>query len=157
MSMFKAAVYALIFSSAVVGSLIAGPFEGGSDAWDRGDYATAASLFRPLADRGDARAAVKLGLMYQQGRGVPVDYPEAANWFGRGADRGNADAQKNLGFMFLYGRGVRRDYVSAHMWFHLAASSGNKSAAFAQDLVAAKMTPDEVAEAEKLAEEWELK
>jgi uncharacterized protein len=43
------------------------------------------------------------------------------------------------------------------MWFSLAASEGNNSAAFARNLVAAKMTPAEVAEAEKLVREWEPK
>jgi TPR repeat protein len=86
-----------------------------------------------------------------------VNYSEAANWFGRAADQGDADAQKNLGFMFLYGRGVGRDYVRAHMWFSLAASEANNAAAFARHLVAAKMTPAEVAEAEKLVREWEPK
>jgi uncharacterized protein len=95
--MFKVAA-SLIFSTAASAAALAGPFEDGTDAWDRGEYTTAMSFFRPLADRGDARAEFRIGLI---GRGVPVNYPEAANWFGRAADQGDADAQKNLGFMFL--------------------------------------------------------
>ena len=59
--------------------------------------------------------------------------------------------------MFLYGRGVAQDYVSAHLWFDLAASAGKTSAVFARDLVAAKMTPGQVAEAQKRAREWDSK
>ena len=91
--------------------------------------------------------------MYQHGWGVPQNYSDAVSWFRQAADRGDADAQNNLGFMFLYGRGVARDYVSAHLWFDLAASGGKTSAVSARDLVAAKMTPVQVAEAQKRARE----
>jgi TPR repeat protein len=46
---------------------------------------------------------------------------------------------------------MSQDYVSAHMWFDLAASEGNVRAVFARELVAAKMTPLQVAEAQNLA------
>jgi hypothetical protein len=153
----KAAVTMLVLACGLSHPVNAGLFEEGSNAWNRGDQTVAIRIFRHLADQGDPKAQNKLGTMYQHGWGVPQNYSDAVNWFRQAADRGDADAQNNLGFMFLYGRGVARDYVSAHLWFDLAASGGNKSAVFARDLVAAKMTPAQVTEAQKRAREWEPK
>jgi TPR repeat protein len=153
----KAAVAMLVLVCGLSQPASAGLFEEGSNAWDRGEHTVAIRIFRHLADQGDPKAQNKLGTMYQHGWGVPQNYLDAVSWFRQAADRGDADAQSNLGFMFLYGRGVARDYVSAHLWFDLAASGGNRSAVFARDLVAAKMTPAQVAEAQKRARAWEPK
>jgi hypothetical protein len=152
--MFKAVVAILVLACTISQSAVAGAFEDGSNAWDRGDYASAMRLLRPLADRGDPKAQNRVGMMYQRGWGVPLNYADAVSWLRRAADQGDADAQNNLAFMYLYGRGVSQDYVSAHMWFSLAASAGVRSASFSRDLLAAKMTPVQVAIAQTLAHEW---
>jgi uncharacterized protein len=88
----------------VGGSIVrAGPFEDASDAYQRGDYATALRLSRPLADQGLAEAQTYLGLMYEKGLGVPKDYQQAAAWFRKAADQGYAIAQNNLGEMYANG------------------------------------------------------
>jgi TPR repeat protein len=51
---------------------IAGPTEG-LDALRNYDYATAAKELRPLAERGDAEAQYRVGLMYEFGKGHPQD------------------------------------------------------------------------------------
>ena len=153
----KAAVAMLVLVCGLLEPVNAGLFEDGSNAWDRGDHTIAIGIFRQLADQGDPKAQNKLGTMYQHGWGVQQNYSDAVSWFRQAAERGDADAQSNLGFMFLYGRGVAQDYVSAHLWFNVAASAGKTSAVFARDLVAAKMTPAQVAEAQKRAREWDSK
>ena len=55
----------------VASSSVAADFAAGVEAYERGDYATALREFRPLADQGDARAQVLLGVMYIIGKGVP--------------------------------------------------------------------------------------
>jgi hypothetical protein len=152
--MCKGAVAVLMVACAISESALAGPLEDGSNAWTSGDYASAMRILRPLADRGDLKAQNRVGVMYQRGLGVPLDYADAVRWFRQAADQGDADAQNNLAFMYLYGRGVPKDYVSAHMWFSLAASGGVRSAGFSRDLLAANMTPVQVAKAQKLAREW---
>ena len=152
--MFKAVVAILVLACTISQSAVAGAFEDGSNAWDRGDYAAAMRLLRPLADRGHPKAQNRVGVMYQRGWGVPQNYPDAVSWLRQAADQGDADAQNNLAFMYLYGRGVSQDYVSAHMWFSLAASGGVRAASFSRDLLAAKMTPVQVAKAQKLTHEW---
>ena len=79
---------------------IAGSFEDSVAAYERGDYATALQLLRPLAERGDAAAQLNLGIIYQKGRGVPQNYAAALLWFGKAANQGMAVAQYNLGSMY---------------------------------------------------------
>ena len=52
------------------------------------------------------------------------------------------------------GHGVPQDYVSAHMWLNLAAAQGEEKAAERRDYVAALMTPEQIAEAQRLARKW---
>ncbi len=149
--MSRALKAALIAFSLLCGAADAESFEDGLKAFEGGNYRTAMSLLRPLAAGGNARAQYNVGVMYEEGLGVPTDYTEALGWLLQAADQGNAEAKNHLGFLYLYGRGVSQDYVSAHMWFDLAASEGNLGAVLARDLVAAKMTPLQVEEAQKLA------
>ncbi len=129
----------------------------GGEAYERGDYATALTEFRPLAQQGNAVAQFSLGVVYLEGRGVPEDDAEAVRWFRRGAEQSNASAQFALGGMYLEGRGVRQDYVQAHMWFNLAAAQGHEQARKAVDILAEKMTPAQMDEARRLAREWKPK
>ena len=127
-------------------------------AAQQGDYATALSVYRPLADQGLARAQNNLGLMYDNGQGVPQDYAAAVGWYRKAAEQGIAEAQYNLGVMYDNGQGVPQDYVQAHKWFNLAAASltgeDGKKASKNRDIVAAKMTPAQIAEAQRLASAW---
>ncbi len=64
--------------------------------------------------------------------------------------------------MYEQGQGVPQDYVQAHMWFNLAASRSPPGADHAKavknrDILAAKMTPAQIAEAQRMAREWKPK
>jgi uncharacterized protein len=109
-------------------SVTAGPLEDGRDAAERGDYATALTIWRPLADKGDAHAQFEVGLLYETGHGVALDYAEAAKWYGLSADQGLATAQDKLGFMYTSAKGVRQDYAEAAKWYRLSADQGLASA-----------------------------
>jgi TPR repeat protein len=106
------------------------------------------------ADQGDAGAEFNIGVMYDNGQGVPQDYKQALTWFRKAADQGDAVAQYNLGVMYGNGQGVPQDDIQAHMWWSLAAVSGNENAIKNRDKVAEKMTPAQIADAQKLAREW---
>jgi TolA-binding protein len=54
-------------------------FENGVAAYERGDYATAMRLWRPLADRGNGDAQYNLGVMYDKGLGVRPNDAVAAS------------------------------------------------------------------------------
>ena len=77
---------------------------------------------------------------------------------------GHAQAQESLGLMYVLGWGVTQDYVQAHMWLNLAASQYSAPAVEKRDqavkdrdIIASKMTPAQIAEAQKLARAWKPK
>jgi uncharacterized protein len=126
------------------------------------DYAEGVKWFRRAAEQGLAGAQFNLGRRYFNGQGVPQDDAEAVKWFRRAAEQGFADAQNDLGYMYGHGRGVPQDYLAAYSWFSLAASraesraDGDRSAKN-RDLAASKLTPDQIAEAQRLASAWRPK
>ncbi len=126
------------------------------------DDAEAVKWYRKAAAQGNAGAQYNLGVMYDKGLGVPQDHAEAVKWFRKAAEQGDADAQNNLGVMYGMGRGVPQDYVQAHMWYSLAASrlppgTDRDGAVKNRDIIAARMTPAHIAEAQRLAREWKPK
>ena len=125
------------------------------------DYAEALKWFRLAAEQGDPRGRLGLGLMYFKGEGVPQDHAEAFKWLRLAAEQGDPSAQSSLGLMYHEGQSVPQDFVRAHKWVNLAASrsTGEKreKRVEARDLVADKMTPEQVAEAQRLAHEWKPK
>ena len=125
----------------------------GLDAAQKGDFATALKEWKPLADQGNANAQSNLGLMYDNGKGVPQNYKIAMKWYRLAAEQGNADAQHNLGVMYATGQGVIQDNVYAHMWGNIAASSGNETGGKVRDHVAKDMTPSQLKKAQDLARE----
>jgi len=126
-------------------------FNAGLTAYDAGDYATALREWRPLAEQGNAFAQYNLGVMYDNGHGVPQDYAEAVRWYRAAAEQGNAMAQSNLGAMYYNGEGVPQDYAEAHMWLNIAAANGADGAAENRDRAANLMTPAAVSEAQRRA------
>jgi TPR repeat protein len=82
------------------------------------------------------------------------DYATALRLIRPLAERGDANAQYNLGVFYDNGLGVPQDKVRAYMWFNLSAAQGRESAAAFRDLIARRMTPAQIAEAQKLAREW---
>ena len=63
--------------------------------------------------QGHANAQYSLGLMYEDGEGVPQDYSNAMEWYLKAANQGHAKAQHKLGGMYGNGRGVPEDYSKA--------------------------------------------
>ena len=100
-------------------------FDKGASAYKRGDFETALAVFRPLAEKGDAKAQSILGLMYSYGEGVPVDYREAARWYRRAAEQSSGVAQYNLGMFYLDGKGVSQNTDEAIAWLTKAADGGH--------------------------------
>jgi len=144
-------------------AVAAGPLENGIAAYLRGDYATALRILEPLAEDGDARAQVAVGMLNETGFGVKQDYKAAAAWYRKAADKGNARAQYNLGALYERGDGVPQDLVQALKWYSLAASRFGPSQLDIADAVkmasvalAARMKPAQIEEARKLAQEWRI-
>lgn len=101
------------------------------EAHDKGDYLTAITEYKLLAEKGEVKAQYNLGIMYLLGQGVPHDSKEAATWFREAAGQGDADAQYHLGLMYTQGLGVPQDYKEAASWYGRAAENGDEKAQLA--------------------------
>ena len=117
------------------------------------DYKEAVRWYRLAAQQGDATAQLSLALKYDKGEGVAQDYKEAVRWYRLAAQQDVAQAQHNLGVMYAKGEGITQDYVRAHMWFNIAAINGGKESVKNRDIVARKMTPQQIEQAQRMARE----
>ena len=127
----------------------------GERAYFHGDYARAAYLLIPDANEGDRIAQSFLGYQFQYGLGVPASFEQAARWFHRAAEQGEPTAQFFLGLLYDRGQGVAENPVEAEKWLDLAAARAPKPKheywTTMRDIVAGKMTLDELAEARRRA------
>jgi cell division septation protein DedD len=96
----------------------------GIEAWQKGDFAGAVAIWRPLAEAGNADAAFDLAQAYRLGRGVTTDLSAAQMWLTRAAKKGHLDAQVTLGVL-LFDTG---DQKGAIPWLKAAAEKGEARA-----------------------------
>ena len=82
------------------------------------------------AEAGNADAQNNLGVMYDNGQGVPQANKTAVKWYTLAAKQGDAPAQFNLGYMYARGRGVPQNYKTTVKWYTLAAEQGNARAQY---------------------------
>jgi TPR repeat protein len=118
------------------------------------DFIKSVEWYTRAAQQGLDLAQYNLGVMYEKGRGVPRDLATAIEWYRKAARQGDADAQNNLGDMYYFGNGVPQNYLLAHMWYNLASANGHEPAAINRDRVAARLSPEQIVTAQKLAEDW---
>ena len=114
----------------------------------------AINWFIKSAQLGNEDAQYELGILFSGGKNK--DYKLAVRYFRDSAENKHFLAQYRLGVMYREGKGVIQDYVYAHMWFNLAiAEEGNvDSTRKSTSDLEKKMTPEQIAEAQKLAREW---
>jgi TPR repeat protein len=124
-------------------------------------------LVEKAAKKGNATAQYSLGVMnyplgdssFDENQG---NLHEALIWYRRAAEQGDVDAQVSLGLACADGIGVPQNYIEAHKWYNLAASRVKYTDMRTdfikrRDALARKMTPEQIAEAQKLASEWKPK
>lgn len=100
-------------------------FEEAAAAFDKGDYATALKELKPLVAKGDARSQYAMGVLAENGYGMPKNLAQAADWYRKAAEQGNTDAQFNLGAMYEHGVGMPVNYAEAARWYRPAAEAGD--------------------------------
>jgi ribosomal protein L29 len=108
---------------------------------------------RAQAEHGDPEAQYMLGNTLR----LKGELAEARKWWCLAANQSHGKAQERIGDEYRYGRVTEGepDYVRAYMWYDLAASNGNIQAFPNKVNAAGKMTPEQIAEAERLATEWQ--
>ena len=100
-------------------------YNAGRAALTAGDFTAALGHFRPLAQRGHARAQHDLALMYEYGRGITQSDVEAVKWYEMAARQGVAAAQYRLGVLHDNGWGAPKNDVEAVKWYARAAAQGH--------------------------------
>ena len=113
------------------------------------DFKAAVKWYRKAARQGrPVRAWTNLGNHYYNGDGVPQDYKEALKWYRKAAKCGFVPALHQLGLMYANGEGVPKDNVTACAWLIATGSHLLKADRY---LVAARLTPEELAKAQELS------
>lgn len=120
------------------------------------DDIKAFNWFSRAASQGESRAQNEVGVLYMLGEGVPKDDFKAAEWTQKAAVQGEENAQFRLGMAYLWGLGVATDHVLAYAWSNLANAKGVEKAWNMREIAAGKMSPAEIAEAQRLSSAWKV-
>jgi len=139
---YLAAAWCTVAISAAVAGSPEEDFRAGLSAFNGGDFAAAMRLWRPLADRNDARAQAGIGFMYHRGLGVKTDDAQAALWLRKAAEQGQAEGQFMLGNLYFFGLGVPQSYATAYAWCELAQDNGQAEAQMCSDAALQSLTED---------------
>lgn len=105
----------------------------GTNAYRHGEYGSAAAILKPLAQEGDPIAQFAIGVMHDDGHGLPQDFTLALAWYKRAAEAGLVDAQYMVGRFYGSGRGVKQNPATAFFWFNIAAAGGHPHAGRLRD------------------------
>ena len=114
----------------------------------------AVKYYRLAAAQNFANAQNNLGVAYDRGEGVGTDYKEAMKWYLLAAERGNKDAPNNIGVLHMIGFGVPRSFAKAYTWFAIAGA-GDSEAISNKNFVKKRLTPEQLVESERRANEWQ--
>lgn len=82
-----------------------------------------------LAQQGDPIAQFKLGVAYEEGKGVPHDCKQAFSWYRQAADQDHQGAQNTLAVLYERGCETEPNYPEALNWYQKSATLGNAEAA----------------------------
>lgn len=118
------------------------------------NYTQAVKWLRLAAEQGNPSALSLLGGCYYLGTGIEKDYTEAAKCIRLAAEHGDVVAQYNLGGRYFRGEGVPKDPAQAYAWTHIAAEQNHKGAIELQSICLKGMTPEEIEQGQRLAQEY---
>ena len=118
------------------------------------DYKLALKWNELAAKKGNAIAQGKLAMMYFQGYGVTKNYKRSVKWSSLSAKQGDPHSQWLLGFSYAYGKGVTQNFVEAYKWFYISKSNGIEEVKKSMETIKNKMSSNQIAKAESLANEW---
>ena len=105
--------------------------------------------YRKAAEQADAAGQLNLGIMYKRGTCARRDFGKARQLILKSAEQGYAQAQTLYGLMHGNGDGGPVDLVTAYIWFSRAAAQGDSQAIQSLNICKGKMTPKQLAEAQR--------
>ncbi|WP_298436163.1 tetratricopeptide repeat protein [uncultured Jannaschia sp.] len=148
---------AILATLLVVSSPARADIEEARDLMEAGRFAEARAALWPAARSGNADAEELIGVMYALGLGVERDPVRAFDWYLRSAMKGHPGAQSGVGWYYEVGLGMPApDLVRAYLWYVLSAIGGDPDAAISQEEVVKKMTPEQIAHALVLVEDYKV-
>lgn len=112
----------------------------------------AAGYMHRAADQGYLPAQTELARMYRDGDGVPQDPLASLKWYQRAAENGDVGAQLTLADAYAYGSPP--NYVEAYKWYEIAIRYWGPLAVRAREVLAERMTPEQISQATRLAGDW---
>ncbi len=114
----------------------------------------AIEFYEQAAEYNNKDAQYNLGVIYLNGKGVPVDFEKAQEWFMLAAKNGDMDAHFNLGMMLVNGDGVPQDLVEAASWFIVVKEIDPTRERGILDTLYPVLTEEELTLAQQKANEW---
>lgn len=114
----------------------------------------AAGLITKSAEAGNLQAQSELARMYRVGDGVEQSFEQMMHWYEQAANQGDVGAQLFLADGYGYGFGVEPDLVEAYKWYEIAIRYWGPLAVRAREVLAERMTDEQIAEAVRRAGEW---
>jgi TPR repeat protein len=125
------------------------------------DSGEARRWYQLAADAGYAPAQVILGNIYFRGDGIAADPKTGADWYVKAAEQDDVVAEFLVANLYINGQGLPEDLVQAYKWLTIAEGANHpdakKTAEERKKLIAGRMSPGQVAQAEKEADEWVAK
>ena len=94
------------------------------------DYKRATEAYQLAAEQGDANGQYNLGLIYEKGKGVPMDFDKAQALYFKAADQGHAQAMVQLAGLYFNGQDGPRNEQQALYWYKKAADLGDREALY---------------------------
>lgn len=108
---------------------------------------------KAYAEKGSLAHQIWLGMSYRYGQDAPRNDMEALKWYKMAAEQGHPESQFQVGHLYHKGREpLKKDLVASYAWFSVATKS-NKKIQSNVNAVAKAMTPEQVEEGKKFAEE----
>ncbi len=94
------------------------------------NYDLAVESYKKAAAKKNLEAAFNLGVMYEQGIGVPINFTQSFQWYMNAAKQGYREAQFNLANMYAKGAGIPPNQRKAVEWYLQAAERGEVASQF---------------------------
>ncbi|GJM05252.1 MAG: hypothetical protein DHS20C09_12430 [marine bacterium B5-7] len=142
-------IFILLFT--LITSSVYADFNDGVVSYLMGDYDKAFTTMQSLAETSDhGYAQYYMGMMYMKGQGVEQDYKNAGEWFRKASEKNIPQAQYKLADLYFKGRGVPKDFEYAYIWYSVGASHAHKLSVSAIDKAKAKLSDEELKEADKV-------
>jgi TPR repeat protein len=110
-------------------------------------YPKAATWFRRAAKMQSTVGMIRLGELYEHGKGVPLDIGKAGYWYELAGEKGDVNAQYRAGCLWS-NAGV---HTVAYVWLFMAAKSGHAESVKQRDVVASAIGVDVIVGLQALA------